>query len=157
MTTASLYRALTNDRIYTYTSTDLAEGRAAVYLLEDEPMSGPQRRLRIRIRRLYERALNLLVKENARGQSWARDFARDIHTKYEGLDQALENANLVNLREAVEIMIELLCNFKPGLEIKTHKRYRLQCKVYERNRSRRVCMEAERDLILKELADINLE
>jgi len=154
MATTSYYRVLKSDRVYTYTSADLAKGCAAVYLLDDEPMSGPQRRLRIHIQRLYARALGLLVKENTRGQSWARDFACDMRTKYESLDQALENADLVNLREAVETMMELLCNFRPGLEV--NERGGLK-KVYERNRSRRLCLEEERDLILRELADINLD
>ena len=149
MASACYYHILTNDRIYTYTSADLAKGVAAAYLLDDEPMSGPQRRLRIRVQRLYARALSLLAKANARGQSWARDFARDARMKYESLDRALESADMVNLREAIEIMTELLGDFAPGREINGRR-------VFERNRGRRRQMEAERDLLLGELQDITI-
>jgi hypothetical protein len=151
------YHVITRDRTYRYTDADLRQGRSRAYLLDDEPMAGPQRRLRRRIEALYARALALLTARNARGESWAHDFMGDDHTHvyYELLDEALENPEMVDLGEAIRMMDELLAAFEPGFRFEYYEvlEDRDVTRVYERNAGRRARMEAERDALRAELAE----
>ena len=93
------YHVTMRNRTYSYTDAVLQKGCAKVYLLDDEPMAGPQRRLRLQVKALYLRMLTLLTAKNQRGQSWAHDFMGDdyTHVNYEDLDGALEDSEVVDL------------------------------------------------------------
>jgi hypothetical protein len=150
------YHVITRDRTYRYTDADLQQGRSQAYMLDDEPMAGPQRRLRQRIEGLYAQMLELLTARNSRGESWAHDFMDDDHTHvyYENLDEALQNAEMVDLGEAVRMMVALLEAFEPGFRFECYDVFtnRDVVRVYERNAGRRARMTAERDTLLAELA-----
>ena len=153
----STYHVITRDRTYRYTDADLLQGRTQAYLLDDEPMAGPQRRLRRRVEALYARTLALLTARNARGESWAHDFMGDDHTHvhYERLDEALENPEVVDLAEAIRMMSELLEAFEPGFRFQFYEvlEDRDVALVYERNPARKARMEAERNALLAQLAE----
>lgn len=128
--------------------------RLTSYFLEDEPIAGPQRRLRLHIMKQYIRMLDLLKAKNHRGECWAHDFKGDdyTHVNYEYLGGALESSTFVDLGEAVPMMIELLCAFEPDHRFEEYDMHdRMYVRVYERNPHRCAEMIAERDSILAEL------
>ena len=125
------------------------------YFLDDEPMAGPQRRLRLCIMKQYARMLELLKAKNSRGECWAHDFMSDdyTHVNYENLGEALESNTFVNLDEAVPMMIELLEAFEPDFSFEEYDiRDCMYVRKYERSERKCAEMVAERDSILADLS-----
>jgi hypothetical protein len=125
------------------------------YFLDDEPMAGPQRRLRLCIMKQYARMLELLKAKNPRGECWAHDFMGDdyTHVNYENLGEALENNTFVNLDETIPMMTELLEAFEPDFGFEEYDiRDRMYVRKYERSARRCAEMVAERDSILMDLS-----
>ena len=121
------------------------------YPLDSEPLAGPQRRLRMRLRDVYVRTLTLL-------EDWS-EWLGDSYTRinYEYLADYIGNDESVQLSPAIASLEELLSEFEPD-RIEDLDAYDEDAgqRIFCEDPAKRERMEAERDALLKELAECKI-
>ena len=152
----------------TYSMSEIKQGVAVVYSLDDEYLAGAQRQMRLRVLDLFKRGKRLLETacpdETGQLLSWAHDWMKDsdTHSKYEYLDDlvACEN-DLVDLGTILGDLHELIYEFDPDFSEESFDPYMSddsqrtldEGRVFCHNDELRARLHAERAALLAEIAD----